>query len=68
MDQPLLLKIMFEEIPDNMIVLFKTTMILVNILIIITIVDIFLKLTINLARFIYVKFNLGYVELDSSVV
>lgn len=67
MDQPLLLKIMFDEIPDNMIALLKTTIILVNVLIVLKIIDLVLKLTVKLARFIYVKFNLGYVELESSV-
>ena len=65
MDQPLLLKIVFDDMPDNVINLLKTTIILINILIVLKIIDFILKLTVKLARFIYVKFNLGYVELES---
>ena len=67
MDQPLLLKIVFDDMPDNVIILLKITIILVNILIVLKIIDLILKLTAKLARFIYVKFNLGYVELESIV-
>jgi hypothetical protein len=63
MDQPLLLKIVFDDIPDNVLVLLKTTIILINILIVLKITDLVLKLIVKLVKFIYVKFNLGYVEL-----